>query len=248
MRVPVDYTSQIPLLQERRRQGHQLLRRSQTLLGTGDRVLLTTLVGWMEGLTPLVGAATTEAELIGHVRHSKPNLLICTDALEQGTGVSLLCRAKRESPNLKVLLLLQRPLARTILKAMNSGCDGICSTKISDSSSVLAALDAMNSDGHYLDRITSDGLHHGLRLDGDGPTAPTLAPLSMREEDVLRGLCKGMTNQEIAETFTVSVATVKTHVSSVLRKLAVNDRTQAVIKAFREGLVDLPCHAPSWTR
>ena len=247
VRVSVDFTSQIPLLQERRRQGHNLLRRSRTVLGSGDRVLLTTLVSWMEGLTPLVGAATTEAELLGHVQHSQPDLLICTDGLEQGTGVSLLTEAKRIKPSLKVLLLVQRPLVRTILQAIEAGCDGLCAAELSGSGAVLAALDAMDTDGHFMDRITSGVLSHGQLLKSGSQEISTLAPLSLREEDVLHGLCKGMTNQEIADAFKVSTETVKSHVSSVLRKLAVSDRTQAVVKAFREGLVDLPSRPPTWT-
>lgn len=243
----MDFTAQIPLLQERRRQGHSLLRRSRTLLGSGDRVLLTALVSWMEGLTPLVGAATTETELLGHVQDHTPDLLICTDVLEQGAGVSLLGQAKQARPHLKVLLLVQRPLVRTILKAIDAGCDGICAAELSGSGSVLAALNAMDTDGHYMDRVASGVLSHGQLLGDSGKGAPTLAPLSLREEDVLHGLCKGMTNQEIADAFTVSTETVKSHVSSVLRKLMVNDRTQAVVKAFREGLVELPSRPPSWT-
>ena len=65
----MDFTDKIPVLQEQRRQGHSLLRRSRTLLGSGDRVLLTALVSWMEGLTPLVGAATTVAELLANGVH-----------------------------------------------------------------------------------------------------------------------------------------------------------------------------------
>ena len=243
----MDFTDKIPVLQEQRRQGHSLLRRSRTLLGSGDCVLLTALVSWMEGLTPLMGAATKETELLGHVQNNTPELLICTDVLEQGTGVSLLKQAKRHRPDLKVLLLVQRPLVRTILQAIDAGCDGICAAELSGSDSVLAALDAMDSDGHYIDRIASGVVSHGQLLGSGGKESPTLAPLSLQEEDVLRGLCKGMTNQQIADAFTVSTETVKSHVSSVLRKLAVSDRTQAVVKAFREGLVELPTRPPSWT-
>ena len=243
----LDFTSQIPRLQEQRRQGHRLLRRSRTLIGTGNQILLVSLVSWMEGLSPLVGAATTEAELLDHVRHGAPDLLICTDGLDQGSGISLLRQARSERPELKVLLLLQRPLVRTILEAVELGCDGICAAELTGSGTVLAALNAMDTDGHYIDRIASGVLSHGQLLRRPQDTSPTLAPLSLREEDVLHGLCKGMTNQDIADALTVSIDTVKSHVSSVLRKLAVTDRTQAVVKAFREGLVELPSRPPAWT-
>ena len=242
----MDFTSQIPRLQQQCRQGHGLLRRSRTLIGTGNQILLVTLVSWMEGQAPLVGAATRETELMEHVRHGEPELLICTDGLEQGSGISLLRQARSERPSLKVLLLLQQPLVRTILEAVELGCDGICAAELTGTGTVLAALNAMDSDGHYMDRITSGVLSHGQWRRASHDNAPTLAPLSVREEDVLHGLCKGMTNQEIADAFTLSIDTVKSHVSSVLRKLAVNDRTQAVVKAFREGLVAPPSRPPVW--
>ncbi|RZO14231.1 MAG: response regulator transcription factor [Synechococcus sp. MED-G135] len=253
----MDFTSQIPLLQERRRQGHGLLRRSRTLIGSRDRVLLASLVGWMEGVSPLVGAATTETELLLHVRQHHPDLLICTDGLEQGSGVSLLRQARHEHPAIKTLLLVQRPLVRTILDAIDSGCDGICAAELTGNGSVHAALNAMESDNQYIDRVAAGVLSHGrLRRSASGAplgsateqaTATGLAALSLREEDVLHGLCKGMTNQDIADALTVSIDTVKSHVSSVLRKLDVNDRTQAVVMAFQTGLVDLPSSPPAWT-
>jgi len=243
----VDITSQIPLMQERRRQGHSLLRRSRTLLGTDDKVLLASLVSWLDGLGPLAGAATTEEELIHHIRQNQPDLLICTDGLEQGSGISLLRRARELRPDLKVLLVVRRPLVRTILDAVAGGCNGICAAELTGRGTVLAALDAIETDGTYLDHVASGVLSHGRlrrhRADANGP----LAPLSLREEDVLRGLCKGMTNHDIADALTVSVDTVKSHVSSLLRKLNVSDRTQAVVAAFEQGLVELPSSAPPWT-
>ena len=74
-----------------------------------------------------------------------------------------------------------------------------------------------------------------------------LQDLTMREEDVLRGLCRGMTNQEIADALVVSIDTVKSHVGSLLRKLPARDRTMAVVTAFREGLVQVPTRPPRWT-
>jgi len=63
-----------------------------------------------------------------------------------------------------------------------------------------------------------------------------LPELSEREMEVLKVLSYGMNNQEIAETLFVSSETVKTHVSSIIGKMGVKDRTQAVIKAIKAGL------------
>lgn len=235
----MDLTRLIPTLQERSRRGHGLLERSRTLLGSGDRMLLASLVSWMEGLSPLIGAATTQTELVLHIQQQRPSLLICTDRLEEGSGLGVLQEAKKADPSLKTLLLLQRPLARSVLSAIEQGCDGICSAELIGSGSMLAALNAMDTDGTYIDGIASGILRLAHLRDESLDDSAMLSPLSLREEDVLQGLCRGMTNQEVAQSLTVSVDTVKSHVSSLLRKMGVNDRTQAVVKAFQAGLVDL---------
>jgi DNA-binding NarL/FixJ family response regulator len=63
------------------------------------------------------------------------------------------------------------------------------------------------------------------------------SPLSQRELDVLRLVVDGLSNQEIADKLILSVETVKTHMRHIMEKLAVSDRTQAAVKAMREGLV-----------
>ena len=80
-----------------------------------------------------------------------------------------------------------------------------------------------------------------------GTPSPLSDQLSVREEDVLRGLCRGLTNQEIAEQLHLAIDTVKHVVSAVLRKLDARDRTQAVLIAFRNDLVDLPTPMPRWS-
>jgi two-component system, NarL family, response regulator LiaR len=69
------------------------------------------------------------------------------------------------------------------------------------------------------------------------PTAGKEA-LTARELDVVRCLTRGMTNREIAENLTISETTVKTHISSILSKLHLTDRTQAALYAVRERLLD----------
>ncbi len=72
----------------------------------------------------------------------------------------------------------------------------------------------------------------------------TYAPLSPREAEILDGIASGLTNRGVAEALSISEQTVKNHVTSILRKLAVNDRTQAVLQALRKNWVSLPDEPP----
>ena len=69
---------------------------------------------------------------------------------------------------------------------------------------------------------------------------PIFAPLSPREVEILDNIAQGMTNKEVAYTLAISEQTVKNHMSSILRKLSVNDRTQAVVYAMRQGWIKGP--------
>ena len=71
-------------------------------------------------------------------------------------------------------------------------------------------------------------------------TAPIFAPLSPREVEILDNIARGMTNKQVAYALSISEQTVKNHMSSILRKLSVNDRTQAVVYAMRQGWIRMP--------
>ena len=241
----MDLSDRIPSLQQRSRQGHSLLKRSRTAIASAELVLLSSWMAWFEGQGPLVAACTSEEDCLLKLQSSAATLLMCTDTLDGGCATSLVRRARSNNPKLKVLMLIQRPITRTILDAIDARCHGICSAQATGTGTVAAALTAIETDGQYLDPLISGVLHHS-RLRGSGEQVP-LQELTMREEDVMRGLCRGMTNQEIADALVVSIDTVKTHVGSLLRKLPARDRTMAVVTAFREGLVQVPPRPPRWT-
>ena len=241
---PVDITPRISSLQKTSQQSHPLLRRSRTVVATADRVLITSWVGWFDCLGPLVGAATGEDETLNCLKSSNADLLICTDLLESGNGPSLVRKAKQLKPDLKALMLIQRPVLRTLLDAIEAHCDGLCAHELVGSGTLLAALSAIESDGTYLDSVVAGVLRHG-RL-GNGKTSRQVDNLSLREGDVLRGICKGMSNQNIADELYLSIDTVKSHVHNLLQKLPARDRTHAVVVAFRDGLVELPQRLPRW--
>ena len=83
-----------------------------------------------------------------------------------------------------------------------------------------------------------------LSVYGPG-SSHVFAPLSPREVQILDNIAQGRTNKEVAYALAISEQTVKNHMSSILRKLSVNDRTQAVVYAIRQGWIKTPELGPS---
>jgi NarL family two-component system response regulator LiaR len=129
-------------------------------------------------------------------------------------------------------------------------------TSFASDDQVIPAVQA-GAAGYLLKDVDPSGLEAAVRLAHEGealldpqiagrvmeevahpPAAGDLASLTPREREVLALLGRGMSNRELADTLVVSEKTVKTHVSNILMKLGVHDRTQAALLAVREGLVD----------
>lgn len=232
-------------MHELRRTGQSLLQRRRTVVASADRVLITGLTSLYDDIGPLVGAATSEAEALACVRSHPTDLLICTDLLDAGSGPSLVAAAKAARPTLACLMLIQRPLRSTLQAAIAAGCNGLCSRDRVGNGHLLRAVQAIESDEIYIDPLISGVLRH-CRLSHSAGPSPLQEDLTLREEDVLRGICRGLTNQEIADQLHLSIDTVKHIGSAILRKLDARDRSQAMLIAFRHDLVDLPTEIPRW--
>ena len=222
-----------------------LLEGRHLVVASADRVLVSGLLHSLDGIGSIVGAASTEAEALACLSSTAADLLICSDRLERGSGPSLVAAAKARQPSLRCLMLIHRPLLCTIRAAAAADCDGLCSHERIGNGGLLSVLRAMESDGHHMDPVISGVAHHDRgSAEGGHPLSDVL---SLREEDVLRGLSKGLSNQEIADQLHISIETTKHCITALLRKLNAKNRTQAVLMAFQHNLVDPPMPIPRWT-
>ena len=152
--------------------------------------------------------------------------------------------ATRRLPNQRVLILTTFGLDEYIIAALRAGASGFLlkdapTEEVVGAVRAVAAGDAVLSPGvtrRLLDQV-------GRRLPAAVAREPELAGLTEREHEVLRMLAAGLSNGEIAQALVVSEATVKSHVSSLLGKLGLRDRVQAVIYAYETGLI-APTHTP----
>src|SRR5262249_56590431 len=137
----------------------------------------------------------------------------------------------------RIVMLTTFDLDEYVYDALTAGASGfllkeVTAERLFDAVRVVAAGEAL-----LAPTVTRRLIGEFARLRPRPPRSSTLAVLTQRETEVLRLIAEGLSNPEIADRLVVSEETVKTHVSRVLSKLGLRDRTQAVIMAYASGLV-----------
>jgi RNA polymerase sigma factor (sigma-70 family) len=142
------------------------------------------------------------------------------------------------TPATRVLILTTFGLNEYVYEALRAGASGFL-LKDAPPEELLAAVHVVaRGDALLAPAITRAVIQEFARRPARTDLAVKLDQLTPREREVLELLARGLSNGEIAKRFVVSEGTVKTHVASILRKLDVRDRVQAVIYAYESGLVE----------
>jgi DNA-binding NarL/FixJ family response regulator len=183
-----------------------------------------------EGLH-VVGEARSGEEALELLPKQTVDVVVMDIGLPGIEGIEATKQIKQHFSNVRVVMLTAHQLESEVFAALASGADAYC-LKSTDPASLLLAIHAAALGSTYLDpqiahlvlgRVSvSDGMNH---------------PLSPRELEILKLIADGLSNRMIAERLEISVATVKTHVEDILSKLSASDRTQAAVKALRQGII-----------
>jgi DNA-binding NarL/FixJ family response regulator len=186
---------------------------------------LRTFLDLQDDIT-VVGESADGESCVADAERLRPDVILLDLRMPGGDGVSAL-HGLRDNPA-RVLVVTSYTEPSAVLPAVRAGAAGYVYKDI-DPPALAAAIRSVHA-GHVL-------LHPDVvRLLAAEDTRP--AELTARERDVLAELARGRSNREIARALRLSEKTVKTHVSAILGKLGVQDRTQAALHAVRTGLVD----------
>ena len=157
-------------------------------------------------------------------------------------GIEAIRRLRAEGPAVGILVLTSFSGAEQVIPAIQAGADGYL-LKDAGPAALEGAIRAVHRGEQMLAPEAAAVVM--ARVAGEAsppadaqPDHPDLARLTAREREVLAGLGRGLSNRQLAAELFVSEKTVKTHVSSVLAKLRVADRTQAALFAVRVGIAD----------
>lgn len=186
----------------------------------------------------VVGEAASSEEAIAKASAVQPTVIVCATDHSRRKGIETALHLKKRFTTSKILVLTKREDDNCIFAKFGSGVDGYC---LSDASAnqILSAVHAVAVGACWLDPCLAKqtiSYKLGRRKSGSGFDLDSFA-LSTREIEVLQSIVEGLSNNQIAEKLHLSCMTIKVHCRTLYSKLMVSDRTQAAVKALREGLV-----------
>lgn len=195
----------------------------------------------------VAGEAENGEKAVELVASLRPDLVLMDVEMPVLDGIEASKRIKELYPETAIIMLTSHDCERDIYAALAAGAGGYCLKNVA-SERLYAAIRCVSVGDIWIDATIAGKVlkHYKWVVESEIEEKESLSvkgqddlpsPLSTRELDVLYLLVDGLTNQEIADKLIISLATAKTHVRSILNKLAVDDRTQAAVQAMRRGLV-----------
>ena len=173
----------------------------------------------------VVGEAGTVGEAVAGISHKKPDVVLLDVHMPDGGGAEVLRRARPDNPEVVFLALSVSDAAEDVIAVIRAGARGYVTKTISSYELVRAVVRVSEGDAVFSPRLAGFVLDAFADRPGAAPISdPELDLLTPRERDVLRLLARGYAYKEIAAELFISVKTVETHVSSVLRKTQLSNR------------------------
>lgn len=207
-----------------------LLCDDQAVIRDGLEMLLT-----LEKDFQVVGSAQDGHEALELVTQKSPDLVLMDLKMPGMNGIEATREIRKKFPHVKILVLTTYDEDEWVFDAIRAGASGYL-LKDTPRQKIIEAIRGTVEGKSFVDPAVAGKLLNQVASNQTQPASILTDKLTERELDVLRLLAKGMTNPEIAGTLHLSEGTVRNHVSAILEKLGVSDRTQAAVIAIQHGL------------
>jgi DNA-binding NarL/FixJ family response regulator len=209
-----------------------LVADDQAMIRAGFRMLLRN----EEGIE-VVAEAENGLEAVEKAARFSPTVVLMDIRMPELDGLEATRRILAADPAAKILILTTFDLDEYIYEALRAGASGFVLKDDPPEQLIAAIRTVASGDALLSPTVTKRVIGQFTRLPRPDPP-PALAELTDRELEVFRLIAKGLSNSEIGQELFISDTTVKTHVTRVFQKLELRDRVQAVVLAYRSGLVD----------
>lgn len=184
----------------------------------------------------LVGEAVDGVEAVEMAVSLKPDVILMDMVMPRKSGLEAIYDIKQENPDARILVITSFAEDDKVFPAIKAGALGYL-LKDSGPEALLQAIRDVYQGKSSLHPTIARKLIRELNQPSNLP--PTDEPLTSRELEVLRYVARGLSNQEISDKLVISEGTVRIHVSNILSKLHLANRTQAALYALQEGLANL---------
>jgi len=207
-----------------------LLCDDQAVIRDGLEMLLN-----LEKDFQVVGVAQDGAEAVELAAQKQPDLILMDLKMPIMNGIEATREIRAKFPNIKILVLTTYDDDEWVFDAIRAGASGYL-LKDTPRQKIVEAIRGTMEGKSFVDPAIAGKLLNQVASKQTQPTSILTDKLTERELGVLRLIAKGINNSEIAAQLHLSEGTVRNHVSAILEKLGVSDRTQAAVIAIQHGL------------
>jgi len=204
----------------------------QTLVRQGIRSLLE-----LSDDIRVAAEAADGAQAVEVIPQAKPDVVLLDMRMPGMSGLDVLNALAQKNALPPTIILTTFDDDQLVLAGLKAGARGYLLKDVS-LEQLVEAVKTVAAGGSLVAPVVTQRLLTGLeRMQNDFTSLDQPDPLTERETEILRLMASGYSNKEIANSLNVAEGTVKNHVSNILSKLGVRDRTRAVLKAFELGIV-----------
>lgn len=194
---------------------------------------------WPDGT--LLAACASLGEAIQQIAKHPIDLLITDLRLPDGNGIEAIQTLRREQPDSEIMVISVLGDHQTVIRAIEAGATGFL-LKDTKSFNLIEAIKELLAGGSPVSPSIARTIIRRITPSGTPPPDEAVQggskELTARENEILHGVVKGLTNAELAKIYNISPLTVPVHIRNIYRKLETRNRSETIYEAMRQGLID----------